>query len=956
MNILIHCGGMPFNGDTVKTESLGGSETAAWAMARELVALGHKVRVFSNGEPGEADGVRYESIGRQDEDTPLGDIFEQYAKLAPHDVLVIQRNPTAFNRTWNSKLNVWWTHDLGLKRYKGMVSGMMWNVDQILTVSEWHKRQMCEVYGIPADFVTATTNGIYPEDFSEPSGMKPGSLLYSSRPERGLEHLVKPGGIMERLGDDFHLNVCSYNNTTPQSQQFYAYLYQRCEELPNVTLLGHLTKGELYEVMAQTWLHCYPTEFEETSCITAMETQAAGLPIITSAHGALPETLHGAGAELIPLKGGRADADTFVGRVRKLYAKPRQYEKLEALCDAERYHWKHAATQWSDLFEGLLAAKSENTAAVSQHMWRNEDITALKHFEPSPDVQAQLEARYHWSESQEKYTEFYAAMYKNHFEGDDPSKLVDMSGSSRAQTVVEALKAVESGGRVVDFGPAEGSLTMVMAKARPDLHFICVELNQMNLERLQEVVQMFPNVEAHQGDQYNLPDEARGADAIVAAEVIEHVIDPVDTCNRLRDHVGGNPYFVVTTPYGPWGLVGKAVLDDWRCHLHHFEIGDLRDMFGHLPDYNTQIAPSGFARAGEPVGSVTTSFVCDAPIQAIDYGRKLKQQAPRETLALCMIVKDGADTVGKAIKSAGGIADEIIVALDETTTDNTREICEALGATVFETKSAQEIGFDAARNLSIAAATSDWIMWLDADEELLHPAALLKYLRPSCINGLAIAQHHMSIEPLGCLETDHPCRVFRRLPEIKFYGVVHEHPEAKLNEGPGLVTMIADVKIAHPSYTTEEVRRDRFKRNLPLMVRDRLKNPDRLLGMALWLRDCGLLATDMAKGVTPPEITIEGEVLNVPRLIEEGKQAFAELLEAGAARMVLRSLPYYAAILDLAAEGFYYDGAIVGASLVGPPQGEPTRLQGRFRDEDELGLVVAMVNKEKVGPLMGDYV
>jgi len=39
MFIVMHCGGMPFNGDTVKTRSLGGSESAAYYMAKELAVL-----------------------------------------------------------------------------------------------------------------------------------------------------------------------------------------------------------------------------------------------------------------------------------------------------------------------------------------------------------------------------------------------------------------------------------------------------------------------------------------------------------------------------------------------------------------------------------------------------------------------------------------------------------------------------------------------------------------------------------------------------------------------------------------------------------------------------------------------------------------------------------------------------------------------------------------------------
>ena len=50
--------GMRFQGDTLETSSLGGSETAAICMARELAKLGHSVRMFCECEkPGMYDGV-----------------------------------------------------------------------------------------------------------------------------------------------------------------------------------------------------------------------------------------------------------------------------------------------------------------------------------------------------------------------------------------------------------------------------------------------------------------------------------------------------------------------------------------------------------------------------------------------------------------------------------------------------------------------------------------------------------------------------------------------------------------------------------------------------------------------------------------------------------------------------------------------------------------------------------
>src|SRR5207245_3605640 len=72
-----------------------------------------------------------------------------------------------------------------------------------------------------------------------------------------------------------------------------------------VVYLGALPKAQLHEHLATAGVYVYPTPspalptFNEVSCILAMEAQAAGLPIVTSRRGALPETIaEGAGSLL----------------------------------------------------------------------------------------------------------------------------------------------------------------------------------------------------------------------------------------------------------------------------------------------------------------------------------------------------------------------------------------------------------------------------------------------------------------------------------------------------------------------------------------------------------------------------------------------------------------------------------------------------------------------------------
>ncbi len=85
------------------------------------------------------------------------------------------------------------------------------------------------------------------------------------------------------------------------------------------------------------------------------------------------------------------------------------------------------------------------------------------------------------------------------------------------------------------------------------------------------------------------------------------------------------------------------------------------------------------------------------------------------TLSLCMIVKDEAKNLPRALASVKDLADEIIV-LDTGSGDDTPMIAAAAGAKVNFLMWGDD--FAIARNASLDQATQDWILVLDADETL----------------------------------------------------------------------------------------------------------------------------------------------------------------------------------------------------------------------------------------------
>ena len=74
-----------------------------------------------------------------------------------------------------------------------------------------------------------------------------------------------------------------------------------------------------------------------------------------------------------------------------------------------------------------------------------------------------------------------------------------------------------------------------------------------------------------------------------------------------------------------------------------------------------------------------------------------------------------AKKIGRCLASLKGFANEIIV-VDMMSTDSTRDIAKKYGARVFKHK---RVGYvEPARNFAISKASHDWVIILDADEEL----------------------------------------------------------------------------------------------------------------------------------------------------------------------------------------------------------------------------------------------
>lgn len=128
-------------------------------------------------------------------------------------------------------------------------------------------------------------------------------VVYSSSPDRGLDLLLEmwpairkrvPRAVLCTCYAPVYFEIAERDPVVGAHAQKIAELSKQ----PGVKSLGSLSQPEVAKLLQTSLVWCCPsfntphdTPFFETSCIGAMEAQAAGCAVVASNWGALPETV-----------------------------------------------------------------------------------------------------------------------------------------------------------------------------------------------------------------------------------------------------------------------------------------------------------------------------------------------------------------------------------------------------------------------------------------------------------------------------------------------------------------------------------------------------------------------------------------------------------------------------------------------------------------------------------------
>lgn len=193
------------------------------------------------------------------------------------------------------------------------------------------------------------------------------------------------------------------------------------------------------------------------------------------------------------------------------------------------------------------------------------------------------------------------------------------------------------------------------------------------------------------------------------------------------------------------------------------------------------------------------------------------------TISACLMVKNEEEMLPQCLESIKDIVDEIIV-VDTGSEDRTVEIAKSYGAKVYHHP--WENNFSKHRNQSISYATGDWMLMIDADEELntknLSAAKMREALANVPEKNNAVLATLIDLKRSGRENVRFKfARLFRNTPDFHYEGVVHNKPTYSGS------AINSDLQIFHYGYDLDEGKmKAKFKRTTSLLKSRIEKDPN----------------------------------------------------------------------------------------------------------------------------------
>ena len=270
MIIVIYAGyqSEPLNPSLINTTGLGGTEQCIINLAQQFALDEHSVYVTGQVENGDYQNVKYRNqillekeLNNKKVDWVIGVSYINY---------LLELNFLNFDKSF------FWIHNTDFypwfrgKELENKGEYLLYNdkMTYIVCLTEWHKNKFVSQFPKISNKVIVIGNGINKSAFVKPKQKNKDSFIYTSHAERGLSIVLENWNHIKKIKPDATLHIATPNYGLEFFEEHYA---DYINNFQDIKFYGSLPQRQLYDLMSQCEYWYYPTDYEETFCITALE-------------------------------------------------------------------------------------------------------------------------------------------------------------------------------------------------------------------------------------------------------------------------------------------------------------------------------------------------------------------------------------------------------------------------------------------------------------------------------------------------------------------------------------------------------------------------------------------------------------------------------------------------------------------------------------------------------------
>ena len=363
--------------DTWIRDGAGGTEYMVLKLAHYFGLNGHDVVVTGEVENGNYEGVEYadyDLLSKKYKDSNFDIVIcTNYI----HYILELEANNITYDKSYfwihNNEYYPWWNGlTLDNDGYDLFLDDRMTN---IILVSNYQKELFVKKYPNLESKVKVIPNGIDLSDWDGISNKKvPNRFIYSSAPDRGLKNLLRMWPKIKEIYNDATLVVTS----PPYALSWYN---EYKDDLDGVTFYDGLSPYKLYTEISKAEYWLYPSKYDETFCITALEMMMGGVKILTTDTGNLLSLVQGCGIIQPSSKSDSELEKSLLLEIGRLKKSPSLSEKIlgNSKNKVKQFDFPKIYKKWIDLIEFKSMPEKLHPELYSyyddSHKWKQRFIT-----------------------------------------------------------------------------------------------------------------------------------------------------------------------------------------------------------------------------------------------------------------------------------------------------------------------------------------------------------------------------------------------------------------------------------------------------------------------------------------------------------------------------------------------------------------------------------------------------